>query len=211
MGKIIGIDLGTTNSVVAIMEGREPKVIVNEEGSRTTPSVVAWDDKGEVLVGQIAKRYATALFNDPFAQGELTERQIARELDVRVLVLDRTRESSAKHQIRAHSDQRDRRRVDVDWRIVVGSRNRSGRLVRSERDADQSHFSTAPSIADREAERICLLRCRPLVGEAPKVRRRHDLVVVNLAGIEHEKSMGRRLLDLDADCAPFQLRRRREA
>jgi molecular chaperone DnaK len=58
MGKIIGIDLGTTNSVVAIMEGREPKVIVNEEGSRTTPSVVAWDDKSEVLVGQIAKRQA---------------------------------------------------------------------------------------------------------------------------------------------------------
>ncbi len=58
MGKIIGIDLGTTNSVVAIMEGREPKVIVNEEGARTTPSVVAWDEKGEVLVGQIAKRQA---------------------------------------------------------------------------------------------------------------------------------------------------------
>jgi molecular chaperone DnaK len=56
MGKIIGIDLGTTNSCVAIMEGREPKVIVNEEGARTTPSVVAWDDKGEILVGQIAKR-----------------------------------------------------------------------------------------------------------------------------------------------------------
>ncbi|MFO0549965.1 MAG: molecular chaperone DnaK [Polyangiaceae bacterium] len=58
MGKIIGIDLGTTNSVVAIMEGKEPKVIVNEEGSRITPSVVAWDDKGEILVGQIAKRQA---------------------------------------------------------------------------------------------------------------------------------------------------------
>jgi molecular chaperone DnaK len=58
MGKIIGIDLGTTNSVVAIMEGNEAKVLVNEEGSRTTPSVVGWDDKGEVLVGQIAKRQA---------------------------------------------------------------------------------------------------------------------------------------------------------
>ena len=58
LGKIIGIDLGTTNSVVAIMEGREPKVIVNEEGSRITPSVVAWDEKGEILVGQIAKRQA---------------------------------------------------------------------------------------------------------------------------------------------------------
>ena len=58
MGRIIGIDLGTTNSCVAVMEGREAKVIVNEEGARTTPSVVAWDDKGEILVGQIAKRQA---------------------------------------------------------------------------------------------------------------------------------------------------------
>ena len=58
MGKIIGIDLGTTNSVVAIMEGKEAKVIVNEEGDRLTPSVVAWDDQDEVLVGQIAKRQA---------------------------------------------------------------------------------------------------------------------------------------------------------
>jgi molecular chaperone DnaK len=58
MGKIIGIDLGTTNSVVAIMEGGEPKVLTNEEGGRTTPSVIAFDDKGQVLVGQIARRQA---------------------------------------------------------------------------------------------------------------------------------------------------------
>src|SRR6266568_8365326 len=58
MGKIIGIDLGTTNSVVAIMEGKDPKVITNEEGGRLTPSVVGFDDKGEVLVGQIARRQA---------------------------------------------------------------------------------------------------------------------------------------------------------
>ncbi|MEK6589826.1 MAG: molecular chaperone DnaK [Nitrospinota bacterium] len=58
MGKIIGIDLGTTNSVVAIMEGNEPKVIINEEGSRLTPSVVAFTKDGEILVGQVAKRQA---------------------------------------------------------------------------------------------------------------------------------------------------------
>ncbi len=58
MGKIIGIDLGTTNSAVAVMEGKEPKIIANEEGHRLTPSVVAFDDKGEVLVGQIARRQA---------------------------------------------------------------------------------------------------------------------------------------------------------
>src|SRR5215468_3518411 len=58
MGKIIGIDLGTTNSVVAVMEGGEPKVIENEEGGRTTPSVVAFTKSGERLVGQVAKRQA---------------------------------------------------------------------------------------------------------------------------------------------------------
>jgi molecular chaperone DnaK len=58
MAKIIGIDLGTTNSVVAVMEGGEPKVIPNEEGGRTTPSVVAFTKSGEILVGQIAKRQA---------------------------------------------------------------------------------------------------------------------------------------------------------
>ncbi len=58
MGKIIGIDLGTTNSVVAIMEGSDPAVIPNEEGSRLTPSVVAFTDKGERLVGLPAKRQA---------------------------------------------------------------------------------------------------------------------------------------------------------
>ncbi len=58
MGKIIGIDLGTTNSCVAVMEGGNPTVIANSEGSRTTPSVVAFTKNGEVLVGQIAKRQA---------------------------------------------------------------------------------------------------------------------------------------------------------
>ena len=57
-GKIIGIDLGTTNSVVAVMEGGQPAVITNEEGGRTTPSVVAFNDEGERLVGAIAKRQA---------------------------------------------------------------------------------------------------------------------------------------------------------
>ncbi|MGD0649223.1 MAG: molecular chaperone DnaK [Acidobacteriaceae bacterium] len=58
MGKIIGIDLGTTNSCVAVMEGGEPKVIPNEEGGRTTPSIVAFTKSGERLVGMVAKRQA---------------------------------------------------------------------------------------------------------------------------------------------------------
>ena len=58
MGKIIGIDLGTTNSVVAVMEAGQPTVIPNQEGQRTTPSVVAFTKSGERLVGQVAKRQA---------------------------------------------------------------------------------------------------------------------------------------------------------
>ena len=58
MAKVIGIDLGTTNSVVAVMEGSDPVVIPNQEGSRTTPSVVGFTKEGEILVGQVAKRQA---------------------------------------------------------------------------------------------------------------------------------------------------------
>ena len=58
MGKVVGIDLGTTNSVVAVLEGGEPTVITNAEGSRLTPSVVGWSKGGELLVGQVAKRQA---------------------------------------------------------------------------------------------------------------------------------------------------------
>src|ERR1700704_707329 len=58
MSKVIGIDLGTTNSCVAVMEGRSAKVIENAEGARTTPSIVAFTESGERLVGQAAKRQA---------------------------------------------------------------------------------------------------------------------------------------------------------
>ncbi len=78
MGKVIGIDLGTTNSCVAVMEGKDAKVIVNSEGNRTTPSIVAFTDKGEKLVGQLAKRQAvTNPTNTVFA----VKRLIGRKYD----------------------------------------------------------------------------------------------------------------------------------
>ena len=80
MEKIIGIDLGTTNSCVAIMEGKEPKVIANIEGDRTTPSIVAWGIGGEMLVGQPAKRQAvTNPKNTVFAVKRLVGRQYKDE------------------------------------------------------------------------------------------------------------------------------------
>jgi molecular chaperone DnaK (HSP70) len=58
MGRAVGIDLGTTNSVVSVLEGGDPTVIANAEGARTTPSIVAFSKTGEVLVGEVAKRQA---------------------------------------------------------------------------------------------------------------------------------------------------------
>ena len=85
MGKIRGIDLGTTNSCVAVMEGGEPRVIENAEGDRTTPSIVAFTKDGEVLVGQAAKRQAvTNPSNTLFA----IKRLIGRKYDEDVVQKD---------------------------------------------------------------------------------------------------------------------------
>lgn len=88
MAKIIGIDLGTTNSVVAVMEGKEPKVLTNSEGGRTTPSMVAFTDSGERLVGQVAKRQAiTNPENTVFAVKRLIgrkykSREVQQDLEI---------------------------------------------------------------------------------------------------------------------------------
>ncbi len=87
MGKIIGIDLGTTNSCVAIMEGGDPVVIANQEGNRTTPSMVAFTDSGERLVGQVAKRQAiTNSENTVYA----IKRMIGRKYGSREVQYDKT-------------------------------------------------------------------------------------------------------------------------
>ncbi|GAI96186.1 unnamed protein product, partial [marine sediment metagenome] len=78
MSKIIGIDLGTTNSCVAIMEGGDAKVIANVEGNRTTPSVVAFTDSGERLVGQTARRQA---ITNPDNTVYAVKRLIGRKFD----------------------------------------------------------------------------------------------------------------------------------
>ena len=81
MGKIIGIDLGTTNSCVAVLEGGKPRVIENAEGARTTPSIVAFSDDGEVLVGQAAKRQAvTNPKNTLYAIKRLIGRKFADDI-----------------------------------------------------------------------------------------------------------------------------------
>ena len=114
MGKIIGIDLGTTNSCVAVMEGGQPTVIANTEGARTTPSVVAFTKTGERLVGEPAKRQAVT-------NAERTISSIKREMgtDYRVTIDDKKyspQEISAM--ILPETEKRCRR---ISWR----KRNRS--------------------------------------------------------------------------------------
>ena len=85
MSKIIGIDLGTTNSCVAIMDGDKPRVIENSEGDRTTPSYVAFTDDGEVLVGQPAKRQSVT---NPSNTLYAVKRLIGRKFDEEVVKRD---------------------------------------------------------------------------------------------------------------------------
>ncbi len=87
MGKIIGIDLGTTNSCVAVMEGGDPVVIANQEGSRTTPSVVAFTESGERLVGQVARRQA---ITNPENTVYAVKRLIGRKYGSREVQYDKT-------------------------------------------------------------------------------------------------------------------------
>ncbi len=103
MGKIIGIDLGTTNSCVAVMEGGDPVVIANQEGSRTTPSIVAFTDKNERIVGQIAKRQAvTNPDNTIFAVKRLIGRKYAStdvQKDIGILPYKITQASNGDAQV----------------------------------------------------------------------------------------------------------------
>ena len=91
MGKIIGIDLGTTNSCVSVLEGGKPRVIENSEGGRTTPSIVAYTDDNEILVGQSAKRQAvTNPTNTLFAVKRLIGRRFEDDVvqkDIKICLL----------------------------------------------------------------------------------------------------------------------------
>ena len=119
MAKVIGIDLGTTNSCVAVMEGGEPVVIPNTEGSRTTPSMVGFTESGERLVGQIAKRQAvTNPENTIYA---------VKRLMGRALRLDRGasgRDRMVPYKVVAS---RERRRLGGDPRQAATARPRSRR------------------------------------------------------------------------------------
>ena len=100
--KVIGIDLGTTNSCVAVMEGRQAKVIENAEGARTTPSMVAFGKDGEVLVGQSAKRQAVT---DPENTIFAIKRLIGRRFDDPIVAKDKELKETKDRLLRALAEQ----------------------------------------------------------------------------------------------------------
>jgi molecular chaperone DnaK len=126
MAKIIGIDLGTTNSCVAIMEGGSPKVIENSEGARTTPSVVAYADDGEILVGAPAKRQAvTNAKNTIYAVKRLIgrkfeEKEVQKDIDLMPYRIVKADNNDGEKQFEVHATNGDTflGGEDIDKRVI---------------------------------------------------------------------------------------------
>ena len=124
MARAVGIDLGTTNSVVAVLEGGEPTVIANAEGSRTTPSVVAFAKNGEVLVGEVAKRQAVT-------NVDRTIRSVKRQMGTRLVDEDRRQDIHRPADLRVRPAEAQARRRGLPGRAGDRRRHhRAGVLLR---------------------------------------------------------------------------------
>ncbi len=169
MGKIIGIDLGTTNSVVAIMEGKEPKVIPNQEGARTTPSVVAFDDRGEVLVGRVAK-------NQAITNPENTIFSVKRFMGRKYSAIEKEVSRVPYHVVRAdnkdaHIDIRGRNYSppEISSKILMklkeAAENYLGETVTEAVITVPAYFDDAQRQATKDAGRIAGLEVKRIVNE----------------------------------------------
>jgi len=169
MGKIIGIDLGTTNSVVAVMVGREPKVIVNEEGSLITPSVVAWDDKGGVLVGQIAKRQAvTNAENTIFSAKRFVGRkfdEVAEEMKRVPYKVERAPNGDSTFSVRGKMLSPQEVSAQVLLKLKKAAENFLGEKVTEAVITVPAYFNDAQRQATKDAGRIAGLDVKRIVNE----------------------------------------------
>jgi molecular chaperone DnaK len=169
MGKIIGIDLGTTNSVVSVMVGHEPKVIVNEEGSLITPSVVAWDDKGGVLVGQIAKRQAvTNAENTIFSAKRFIGRkfeEVAEEMKRVPYKVERAPNGDVTFAIRGKMMSPQEVSAQVLLKLKKAAENFLGEKVTEAVITVPAYFNDAQRQATKDAGRIAGLDVKRIVNE----------------------------------------------
>jgi molecular chaperone DnaK len=169
MGKIIGIDLGTTNSVVSVMEGKDPVVITNEEGTRITPSVVAYLKEGERLVGQVAKRQA-------ITNPERTIYSIKRFMGRR---FEEVREESRRVPYKVVEGPSGDARVDVDGKQLSPPEISAQVLLKLKRAAENylgekvtdavitvpAYFNDAQRQATKDAGEIAGLNVRRIINE----------------------------------------------
>jgi molecular chaperone DnaK len=169
MGTIIGIDLGTTNSVVAVMAGREPKVIVNEEGALTTPSVVAWDAKGGILVGQIAKRQAvTNAENTIFSAKRFIGRkfaEVAEEMKRVPYSVVRAANGDSAFSIRGKDLSPQEVSAQILLKLKKAAENYLGEKVTEAVITVPAYFNDAQRQATKDAGRIAGLDVKRIVNE----------------------------------------------
>ncbi len=171
MGKIIGIDLGTTNSCVSVMEGGDPVVIANQEGSRTTPSMVAFNDKGERLVGQIAKRQAvTNPDNTIFAVKRLIGRKYDSgevQRDIKVLPYKITKASNGDAHVSARG--KDYSPAEISSMILQKMKQTAedylGEPVTEAVITVPAYFNDSQRQATKDAGRIAGLKVERIINE----------------------------------------------
>jgi len=169
MGKIIGIDLGTTNSCVAIMDGKEPRVIENEEGSRTTPSVVAYTKDGEIVVGQVAKRQAiTNPENTVFSIKRFMGRhynEVAEEIKLVPYRVNQSSNSDAQVDIRGKNISPPEISAKILQKLKKAAENFLGEPVSDAVITVPAYFNDAQRQATKDAGQIAGLNVLRIINE----------------------------------------------
>jgi len=171
MGRIIGIDLGTTNSCVAVMEGNNPKVIENAEGARTTPSIIAYQEDGEVLVGASAKRQAvTNPKNTLYAVKRLigrkfTEKEVQKDIDLMPYKIAAADNGDAWVEVRGNRMAPQQISADVLRKMKKTAEDYLGEAVTEAVITVPAYFNDAQRQATKDAGRIAGLEVKRIINE----------------------------------------------
>ena len=171
MGKIIGIDLGTTNSCVAIMEGNTTKVIENAEGARTTPSIIAYQDDGEILVGASAKRQAvTNPKNTLYAVKRLigrkfTEKEVQKDIDLMPYTIAAADNGDAWVEVRGNKMAPPQISAEVLRKMKKTAEDYLGESVTEAVITVPAYFNDAQRQATKDAGRIAGLDVKRIINE----------------------------------------------
>jgi molecular chaperone DnaK len=171
MGRIIGIDLGTTNSCVSVMEGNTPKVIENAEGARTTPSVVAYQEDGEVLVGASAKRQAvTNPRNTLYAVKRLigrkfTEKEVQKDIDLMPYKIAAADNGDAWVEVRGKQISAQQVSADILRKMKKTAEDYLGEAVTEAVITVPAYFNDAQRQATKDAGRIAGLEVKRIINE----------------------------------------------